>query len=165
MTEKTPQFPAQIAPKPVRHRAISKRVRHAITLKAEKGLTGEQAAKAAGLSPAGFWKAWQRQDVKELHDAMQQRIIDGIDRKRAILKARALDTAEDILANSTDDRIRARMVEFLAGEPKPGASVAVQVNVDRGGYEFVRPGARMVDITPLPDDASGGDDVQEPDNQ
>ena len=160
MPRDTHQNPAQIAPKPVRHRAISKRVLHAITLKAEKGLTGDQAAKAAGLSPAGFWKAWQRKDVKELHDAMQQRLIDGIDRKRAILKARAFDVAEEILSTSTDDRIRARMVEFLAGEPKPGASVAVQVNVDRGGYEFVRPGARMVEIEPAPDSASGAEDAQ-----
>lgn len=56
------------------------------------------------------------------------------------------------------------MVEFFAGEAKPGASVNVQVNVDRGGYEFVRPGARMVDIEPATDDASGCDDEQEPDN-
>lgn len=38
------------------------------------------------------------------------------------------------------------MVELFAGDGKKSGDINVQVNVDRGGYEFARPGQRIVEI-------------------
>lgn len=97
--------------------------------------------------------------VQELYEDLKLAYILNAEAKRGLLKARALEVAEDLLLNSASDQVKARMVEFLAGEPKSGPSVAVQVNVDRGGYEYARPGAQVVEIRqPATDPASDDGD-------
>jgi len=40
------------------------------------------------------------------------------------------------------------MAEFLAGDGKvPQVAVHIDARQERGGYEFVRPGQRIVDVT------------------
>lgn len=85
------------------------------------------------------------------------------DKLKAQARAIAIQEGLRLMTQAQSEAVRARMVEFFAGEAKPGSQVNVQVNVDRG-YEFVRPGARMVEIEPAPDSASGAEDAQEPDN-
>lgn len=84
--------------------------------------------------------------VQEAMQAAKAAYIARSTEKRELLKAYAIEVAEQLLADDQPAQVRARMVEFLAGEPKPSASVAVQVNVDRGGYEYARPGAQVVEI-------------------
>ena len=60
--------------------------------------------------------------------------------------------------------LRFKNAEFFAGEAKSGSAVNVQVNVDRGGYEFRRPGQRLVDIAPATDVQSSDDADQGIDN-
>lgn len=71
--------------------------------------------------------------------------------KRELLKAHAIEVAEQLLAPDQPPQVRARMVEFLAGESKNAQQINVAVNVDRGGYEYVKPGSRVIDITPAAD--------------
>lgn len=139
---------------------ISSRVRTAITLKVEKALTGEQAAALAGLSNSGFWKAWGQPHVQQLYRELKAQYIQRAMDRKEVLRAHAIDIAAELMKEGNPPNIRAKMVELFTSEPRPGASVAVQVNVDRGGYEFVRPGARMVEINPITDAPSGGDDSQ-----
>ena len=131
---------------PVQKRRISPRVRHAVTLRVERGYKCEDAAMAAGLSPAGYFKAIKQPHVLAWMQDLKAAFIERTMADRATLRAQALVVAADLLHNSKDERIRARMVEFLAGESKNANNINVQVNVDRGGYEFARPGQRIVEI-------------------
>ena len=56
------------------------------------------------------------------------------------------------METSKSDSVRARMVEFLAGETKGNSvNVAVQVNNQAPqGYEYARPGQQVVEIVPAP---------------
>lgn len=144
---------------PMLKRRISARVRDAVRLRVEKGYKCEDAARAAGLSSAGYYKAMNQPHVKAYAEAVKLAYVERIQADKAILRAEALEVARDLLHNSPSDQVKARMVEFLAGEAKSGPSVNVQINNNSGGYEFVRPGQRVVEIEPEPDTASGGDDA------
>jgi hypothetical protein len=140
-----------------RKRRISDRVRHAVTLRVEKGLTGEEAAKLAGLSPAGFWKAWKQPHVQNLYSDLKAAYIHRVMDRRELLRAKALIEAERLLEHADSEAVRAKMVEFLAGEAR-GPAVSVTVNQAPSGYQYRRPldqassaiDGQAVDITPEP---------------
>lgn len=104
-----------------------------------------------------------RPSVQAHLQAVQERYVLSVKALRARHEARAIEVAADLLENATSEATKVKMVEFFAGEPKPGSAVNVQVNVDRGGYEFIPKGSRLVDITPHTDAPSGDDDWQEAD--
>lgn len=140
-------------------------LREACELIIQKGVTQREAALRAGMNERALSRALLKPHIRAwLEQKKADFAVDMLQLKDRA-KSIAIATGIDLMHSAQSEAVRARMVELFAGEGKAGTSVAVQVNVDRGGYEFVRPGARMVDITPAPDDASGGDDVQEPDNQ
>lgn len=133
---------------------ISARVRHAVTLKVEKGLTGEQCAALAGLSNAGFWKAWKQPHVQALYETLKHEYIMRVMDRKPLLKARAYEVAEELMGKDQPPAVRARMVEFIAGEGR-GPAFAVQINnAPPQGY-----------IYPRPDTVSGGDAGQVIDGQ
>ncbi len=101
-------------------------------------------------------KAW----MEEQKAAFAVDMLQLKDRARGI----AISTGIELMHSAQSEAVRARMVELFASEGKPGSQVNVQVNVDRGGYEFVRPGSRMVEIEPATDEASGGGGAQDADN-
>lgn len=85
---------------------------------------------------------------------------------RAPYKARAFEVANELMQASKSDAVKARMVEFLAGEGKGmQLNVGVQVNnqAPANGYEFVRPGQEIVTIRAAQDTQSGADTSQHPD--
>ncbi len=139
---------------------IAPKLRHAIKLRVEQGLTITEACSRAGISEAGWHKAFKRPAVIAAFEQTETAFIATVDRRRAGYKARAFEVAADLMERGTTEAVRMRAVEFFAGEGKPGTQVNVAVNVDRGGYEFVKPGQRVVDIRPSLDGASSDDGAQ-----
>lgn len=140
-------------------------LREACELIIQKGVTQREAALRAGMNERALSRALLKPHIKAWMDEQKAAFAVDMLQLKDRAKGIAIATGIELMHSAQSEAVRARMVELFAGDGKAGASVNVQVNVDRGGYEFVRPGARMVDITPATDDASGGDDVQEPDNQ
>lgn len=140
---------------PKRTPRISPKVRTAIELRVQKGLSITAAAEEAGLSRFGLSKALKRPAVADLLAETQTRFLSEVNNKRAILRARALDIAADMLnSEETDDKVKLKLIEMLMAD---GKAPAVAVHVDAstnigGGYEFVRPGARVIEIKDKPQD-------------
>ena len=119
---------------------------------------------AAGLSPAGLYKARKREEVQKLFEEKKAQYIQEIADMKAPHKARAMEVARELLDTSPSHAVRARMVEFLAGESKGmQVNVGVQVNnqAPAKGYEFVRPGQEVVTIRAATDTQSGADAVED----
>lgn len=97
-------------------------------------------------------------------EAMKLDAIANIEALKGTYKALALEHARYLLTNAKSEAVQARMVEFLAGEARPGTQVNVQINNDRGGYEYARPGQQVVEIRGA-DDQSPAQDSQATDDQ
>ena len=134
-----------LAPRPIPR--MSAKLRQAIELHVTEGLTIAAACEKAGVSRAGYHKAMKRAAVRDHLEEVQKRFILGADTKKALYRARALDVALDLMLNSKSEVIRARMAEFLASDAKVSpVAVHIDARQERGGYEFVRPGQRLVEI-------------------
>ena len=144
------------------------RMRPALRLAVEeivwKGVTQREAAHRAGMNETALGRALARPAIAAWLEYLKAQAALDADKLKAHARAIAIREGTRLITEAQSEQVRARMVEFFAGEAKPGSQVNVQVNVDRGGYEFVRPGARMVEIEPAPDSASGAEEAQEPDN-
>ena len=141
---------------------VSAKCREAIGYIVTLGCTQEQAAKLAGMHRAALNRALAKPHVKAaLHAAQDQRIKD-INAKRGLYKALAWERCADIALNSKDERVSLKAVELLASEGRQsGVQVNVQTNVQTGGgYEFVPPNARVVEIAL--DQASSDTDAETP---
>lgn len=128
---------------------LSSKLRTAIEVRVTEGLSIVDACTKAGLSPQGWHKAMKRPAVRDHLEVVQRRFVTESDAKRSLYRARAFEVALDLMLNAKSEAIRARMAEFLASDGK-AAQVAVHVDartVDRGGYEFVRPGQKIVELT------------------
>ncbi|RNF35319.1 hypothetical protein [Paracoccus methylarcula] len=101
------------------------------------------------MSRYGLSKALKRPAVAELLADTQARFVTDVESKRAVLRARVFDVAAEMLNDEkTDDRVKLKLIELLMGD---GKAPTVAVNIDAstnvgGGYEFVRPGTRIVEI-------------------
>lgn len=161
MNARTPIKSALEAPPfPVPAPKMRAKLRVAIDLIVAQGKSVKDAALGSGFNESALSRAINRPDIREYIDSQKALFCLEADKLKGYAKAAAIHTGLDLMRNSPSHAVRARMVELFAGEAKSGPSVAVQVNVDRGGYEFVRPGARMVEISPITDAPSGGDDSQ-----
>lgn len=168
MTARTPAKPVNKGlpplpnvPQPPRMRPA---LREAVTLIVEKGITQREAAKRSGMNETALGRALAKPHIKAYVDTQKALFITDMLKLKERAKAIAIAQGIDLMHNATSEAVRARMVELFAGEAKSGPSVAVQVNVDRGGYEFVRPGSKVVEISSQSDDASDGDCTQGIDN-
>lgn len=161
--QRTSKNPATspIGAQPPRIRA---KLREALMAIAREGVTQRKAAELAGMNETALGKALKKPHVADALDAMKLEFIRQQQAAKDGYKALALAHAFHLMKTANSEAVQARMVEFLAGEARSGPSVAVQVNVDRGGYEFVRPGQKLVDITPATDHASEGEVGQPPVN-
>ena len=91
--------------------------------------------------------------------ADEQRLyIQRVDTQKAKFKARAYEVAASFLSDNAAPADRRWAVEFLTRDdaPRKGDAPQVSVNIAQG-YEFVRPGQRVVDLIDgtSPDTASG----------
>lgn len=136
------QITALPPPKP----RLSSKLRHAIELRVRNGLTIKKACAEAGLSSAGYFKAMKRPHVQDHFREVQQKYLAEVEHLKATAKAQAVEVAMDLMRNAKSESVRARMVEFLLADGK-APQVAVHVDARQtGGYEFARPGQKIVDV-------------------
>lgn len=155
---KTPAPPAKFRP-------LSAKMAAAIRMTVEQGLTGDEAAKRAGLSSAGYWKGNKTPPALEYRKALINSIMTGETELKARAKAIAINQAITMLQGETSEATKLKLVELLTREASTPAA-AVQVNVSNStGYEFARPNQQIVEITAesgpnsrAPDTQSGGND-------
>lgn len=141
--------PPNIVALPQRPARLSLKLRAAIEANVTKGQTIVQACQEAGMSTQGYHKAMKRAAVRDYLETVQRRFVIGTEANRALYKARAFEVALDLMLNAKSEAIRARMCEFLAGDGKVSpVSVHIDARQERRGYEFVRPGQRIVEIEP-----------------
>jgi len=147
-------------------RRVSAKVRRALEIRVHEGKAWREAAQAAGLSEAGIHKARRAAHVQQLLEEIKADYIQAVDDLKAPHKARAMEVARDLLDNSKSDAVKARMVEFLAGESK-GQTINVGVSVGSGppaqGYEYVHPSQEVVVIRGRSDNQSGAPTVDDAD--
>lgn len=141
---------------PVYKRPVPKKTREAIRLRVREGLTWDQCAQRVDMKVAALYKAIKQPHVKAFMIMTKDEFIQDVEQMRAPYKAQAFEVARELLHTSKSDTVKARMVEFLAGEPKGNAvNVAVQVNnAPPQGYEYVRPGQDVVKIIDASDTTS-----------
>ncbi len=132
---------------PRRSTRLSPKLRTAIRGMIRDGLSQVAAAEAAGMSRQGLGKAMKRPAVRDAMALEQAMFVAEIADKRAIYRAQAFEVAVKMMLDpKTSDAVRARMVEFLAGD---GKTPQVALHIDArpsAGYEYIRPGARVVEI-------------------
>ena len=151
----TPNKGAAPSPMPGNAR-ISAKMRKAMVYRVEEGLTIIEATEKAGLSEAIWYKNFKRPEYHDALNLIKAQYVQRVNQLRDAYKAQALVVGLDLMHNSKDERIRARMVEFFASEAK-APTVQVTVNTDNNGkYAYARPGQRIVDIEA--DDAETDDD-------
>lgn len=141
---------------------ISAKTKEAIGYLVTLGCTQEKAAELAGMNRSALTRALSKKHTKAaLHEAQLQRIKD-ITSKKGLYKALAWEQLHKLAHDSTDERIRLKAVELLTSEGRQsGIQVNVQNNVQTGGgYEFVPPNARVVEIAL--DQASSDTDAETP---
>ena len=127
---------------------LSPALRAAIDLRIRKGLTIAEACREAGLSPQGYHKAMKRPAVRDHISAVRLAFASECDGLRAVARARAIIVGIELMQEGQPAAVRARMVEFFAGESK-AAPVAVHVDnrmVTGPGYRYIRPEERLADI-------------------
>lgn len=129
-------------------RRVSAKVREALRLRVEEGLTWAESAERAQMSEAGIHKARKQPHVQLMFEEIKAQFIQDVEQMRAPYKAQAFEVAKDLMRNAKSEATKMRAVEFLAGESKKGGvNVAVQVNNHAPkGYEYVRPGQQVVEI-------------------
>lgn len=139
---------------------VSAKTRKAIGYLVTLGCTQEVAAKLADMDRTALNRALSKPHAKAaLHEAQMQRIKE-INEAKPLYKALAWERAHKIAQESKDERVSLKAVELLTGE---GKQSGIQVNVHAaGGYEFVPPNARVVDISL--DQSSSDTDASGPTN-
>lgn len=131
-----------LIPLPNRPSRLSEKLRRAIEVKITTGATINDACAQAGISPQGYHKALRRPSVREHFEAVQRKFVADSEQMRAHARVLAIAVAVDLMTNSKDEKIRARMAEFLAGD---GKAPAVAVNIDArqampaAAYTFIKP--------------------------
>lgn len=111
----------------------------ALDVIALEGQTQREAARRAGMNETTLGRALTKPHVlAELEQRKQQAAL-SLDALKGMAKASAYRVGLDLMHNSPDHRVRAKMVELFAGEAR-GPAVAVQVNVPQPeGYAYRRP--------------------------
>lgn len=155
--------PNSIAPKP----RVSQKIRDAIRYRVREGLSIKAAAEKADMSRNGFAKALRRSHVAELLEREQEAYVLESAAVRATYRARALDLAMDLAKNAKSETVRARMIEFLASEPK---APQVAVKIDNApkilpGYTYVPPGKKKIPVSSQEDEMFGRTVVEIVDNE
>lgn len=125
---------------------LSVKLCQAIIHMVREGMSQVGAAEKAGMSRQGLNKALKRAAVRDFLMETKTQFIAEVEGSRALYKARAFEVGFDLMMNAKSEAIRARMVEFLGSDGKV-SPVSVHIDARRGGgYEYTRPGQRLVEI-------------------
>lgn len=134
---------------------IGPKVRAAIKLRVEEGITILEACRRAGLSEAGWYKAMQRSAVLAHYEQAELQFVQTVERRRKGYRARAIEVAAELMERGSSEAVRMRAVEFFAGETKqPLVNVSIgQSQEPATGYRYKRPGDAATDRTSEAEDA------------
>ncbi len=136
MNAQTPVIPGDTRQ---RKRAISRKIMAAIDLIAMEGLPKRQAAERVGVHEVTLYKALAKPHVAAVMAEREAQAQVDLSRAKRLATVAAVNVGLDLMHNSPDHRVRARMVELFAGETRQPA-VAVQVNNTLpAGYIYARP--------------------------
>ncbi|WP_162685474.1 hypothetical protein [Roseovarius amoyensis] len=121
----------------------------------------QEACRRAGIKYSAWHKAMAKPHVQALLEKMKTEYIQQVETMAERHKARALEIAADLLENAESEAVKARMVEFFRREASPAASITINNTVNSGGYEYARPGQRVVEIEGSAEDVTdqGSDDA------
>lgn len=120
-------------------RRSSPKVARAIDIIATTGQSQKDAAKLAGMDHSSLSRALAQPHNRALLDERKALLCMEMDSLKPIAKAIAYREGMNLMQNSPSHQVRARMVEFFAGEGKQ-ALVNVQVNTAAPhGYAYKRP--------------------------
>lgn len=147
--------PAHPAPERPATPRMSAKVRKAVALIATEGKTVNDAARGAGMNPSALSRALHRPGMQEYLEEQKAQFCLEVDQLKGQVRRVAILEGLSLLKTAKSEAVKARMVEFFAGDPKAGTSVNVTVNAGGQGYEYVSPGQKLVDITPADDSQSG----------
>jgi len=128
---------------PPRMRAALRKAVDAIVL---KGVTQRAAAELVGMNESALGRALQRPAIAAHVENLKAQACIDADKLKQRAKAIAIAEGIRLMLESGSDAVRARMVEFFAGEGQRGTQVQVNVDARSGGYEFPRPGQKVVEI-------------------
>lgn len=135
-------------------------LREAVEFIVQKGVTQREAARLSGMNERALSRALLKPHIKAYVEHEKALFLTDMLKLKDRAKSIAIATGIELMHSAASEAVRARMVELFAGEAKAAPQFNVQINNDRGGYEFPRPGQRLVDITPVPDTSSGDADSQ-----
>lgn len=113
-----------------------------------------------GMNETSLSRALQKPHIAAYVEYLKaQAVIDAAGLKEQA-RTMAIRVGIDLMHRAQSEAVKARMVEFFAGEPR-GPSVAVQVNVPQAqGYSYTRPdGASGAGSAQAIDAKANGDDV------
>lgn len=121
---------------------LSDRLRQALHAHVVEGMNISAAAKAGGVSREGLRRAMLRPGVRDLADQLQAQALTDLDRRKGVLRIKALDTLEKLMAEGKSETTRLKAAEILLSE-KRAPQVAVQVvnaaPAQAPGYVYEKP--------------------------
>ena len=121
---------------------MTRKVAAAVRILATTGKTQTEAAEIVGMNNSALSRALARDGVREYLEAQKALHCITSASLREHGKRTALRVGIELLENAKSEQVRARMVEFFAGEAR-GPAVAVQVNVPPAtGYNYPRSDAQ-----------------------
>ncbi|MDB6151514.1 MAG: hypothetical protein JWQ44_2962 [Chthoniobacter sp.] len=133
----------------------------AIDLIATKGKTQNQAAEMVGMHYTSLSRALAKPEVRAYLDARKAQYSLDADALRGVARSLAIHVGIDLMNTAQSEAVKAKMVEFFAGE---GRQPLVNVSINGpapSAYTFTKPD--HIDATP--DMPSGVEDAQVVDNK
>jgi hypothetical protein len=116
----------------------------AITILAEQATTVAEAARRVGMDRTALSKALSRPHIKAVLEAKKEAFAQEVDNLRETARKRAIIVGIELMGENQPPTVRARMVEFFAGEAKKAAQTNVTVQtMIQPGYAYVRPGEHV----------------------
>ena len=134
---------------------MTRKVAAAVRILATTGKTQTEAAEIVGMNVAALSRALAREGMREHLEAEKALhcITSASLRERG--KQIALRVGIELLENAKSEQVRAKMVEFFAGEARqPLVNVSIgQAQEPATGYRYRRPGDPSTDRTSDVEDA------------
>lgn len=128
--------PAQSPAQPVR---IGRKLGIALDAIAIQGKSVKDAALIANMNASALSRALSRPGIREILEQRKAQYCLDADQLKGVAKALAMRVGMELLQTSKSDAVKARLVEFFAGEARQ-AAVNVQINnAAPVGYAYRRP--------------------------
>ena len=130
-------------------------LREAIRIRVQEGVTITEACARAHISVSGWHAALKKPHVAQYIAQKKAEFIQEVDAEKAVYKRRAYEVAAEFLRSDATASDRKWAVEFFTRDDLPRRSDRAQVHINMAsGYEFVRPGQRVVDLVEQRHDAA-----------